>query len=196
MIFSGLIKDAKDMIKLPVEIEIIEAEFGELNKHINIKEITKYDLIVTSGAHLEYIYNSLKELTYQIPIYPLEIMESDLVKSLVEAKKYNEKDIILMTYANKSYKVKEYLQILELNLTQLSFDNLKEATNMLKQYKNAGWKVVIGTSVVCEIAKDLEMYSTLIYSKEFLKKEFLKAFQIAATRKKMVKSTEVNKSLL
>ncbi|WP_010530069.1 sigma 54-interacting transcriptional regulator [Lentibacillus jeotgali] len=192
--FSSLVYDAKKMVNLPFNLDIIEVEFGELNNYIDTDSIMKYDLVITSGAHLEFIHNELKELTYHVSFYPLEIIEADLVQSLVKASNFGQ-NIILMTYANKTHELKEYVRILDVNLIQLGFKNLDDATNQLREYKSKGYYTVIGTSSVCQIARDLGMNEVLIYSTEYLKMEFIKAYQLASTKHKMISYAKIKKSI-
>ncbi|MFC2949193.1 sigma 54-interacting transcriptional regulator [Virgibacillus sediminis] len=191
--FASLVHDAKEMVNLPVELDILEVEFGELNNFIDTDTIMKYDLVITSGAHLELIYKEFEELTYHVSFYPLELIEADLVRSLVKASSISNK-VILMTYANKTHALEEYVQILRLDLVQLGFKDLNDAKDQLNNYKSMGYQTVIGTSSVCQMAKKLGMNDILIYSSEYLKLELIKAYQLASTKHKMISFGKVKNS--
>ncbi|MBP1947089.1 sigma 54-interacting transcriptional regulator [Virgibacillus litoralis] len=188
--FSHLFYEVMDIMKLPIKLKVEEVGFGEINKYIDSNKLLNYDLVITSGAHLEVIKRDFNELTYSIPIYPFQFSESDLVKSIAKAKKYSNK-IVLMYYGQNKYELKKYEKLLDVKLDDLSFEDLDDAEKSLREYKKMGFNVVIGTSSICELAEDIGLDNILIYSTELIKIELMKAYQLATTYNKVVKHSKL-----
>ena len=192
--FSHLYYEVIELLNLPLSLEILEVNFGELHKLDN-DLFSKYDLVITSGAHLEMINKDYYELTYLVPFYPLHFTEADLVKGLVQAKNFGEK-IMLMYFPEENYDLEMYEKILNIELKRLYFSDLIEAELLMMEYHNKGFSVVIGSSSVCEIADKKSINNVLIYSKDSLKLEIIKAYQFANTKNKMVNYSKVKDAIL
>ena len=171
--FSHLYKEVIDLLNLPLDLDIIEVNFGELHK-LGDDLFSKYDLVITSGAHLEMINKQFYELTYLVPFYPIHFTESDLIKSMVQAKKYGNK-ILLMYLSEVDYELDKYAKILDIELKEVHYQNLEEAKQLMLENYRKGFSVVIGTSSICELATENGIKNVLVYSKDSLKLEIIKA---------------------
>ena len=183
-----------DLLNLPLDLEILEVDFGELHKLDN-GIFPKYDLVITSGAHLEMINKDYYELTYLVPFYPLRFTEADVIKSMVQSKKFGRK-IMLMYLPEEDYDFKIYENILDIEMKRVIFSTLEEAEKLMMEYYHKGFNVVIGTSSICEIASKKGIDHVLVYSKDSLKLEIIKAYQFAATRNKMLNYSKVKDAVL
>jgi propionate catabolism operon transcriptional regulator len=172
------------MLNLPLHLEVVEVGFGELNK-IDTKMFSQFDLVITSGAHLEMLNKEYHELTYLVPFYPLHFTESDLVKGLVEAREFG-KNIMLMYFPDETYDLAEFEKVLNINVKRLMFSSIKEAEELMLEHYKKGYNAVVGTSSICEVAKKNGISSVLVYSKDSLKLEIIKAYQFASMKNKMV----------
>ncbi|NHM32471.1 sigma 54-interacting transcriptional regulator [Neobacillus terrae] len=193
-IFSHLYYEVMELLNLPLSLEVLEVNFGELHK-IDHEMFSEFDLVITSGAHLEMINKDYYELTYLVPFYPLQFTEADLVKGLAQAKKYGRK-ILLMYFPEEDYQLEQYEDLLDIELKRFTFSNLNEAEQLMDDYYKKGFTVVIGTSSVCEIADSKGIKNVLIYSKDFLKLEIIKAYQLATTKSKMVNYGKIKDIIL
>jgi transcriptional regulator, propionate catabolism operon regulatory protein len=192
--FAHLYYEVIEMLNLPLQLEVIEVGFGELN-NIDTKMFTQFDLVITSGAHLEMLNKEYHELTYLVPFYPLHFTEADLVKGLVEAKKFGE-NIMLMYFPDETHDLTEFEEVLHINVKRLMFSTIKEAEELMMEHYKKGYKAVVGTSSICEIAKKNGIDSVLIYSKDSLKLEIIKAYQFASTKNKMVSYAKEKDAIL
>lgn len=183
-----------EMVNLPLKLELMEVGFGELDS-IDLGILSQYDLVITSGAHLEKINKDYHELTYLTPFYPLHYTESDFVKGLIEAKQFGDK-VMLMHYTNDEYNLEYYENLLQLKVKRLYFSDLSEAEELMVAYHKEGYQVVLGTSSVCEIAERKGINNIFLYSKESLKLEIIKAYQLATTKNKMVNYAKINEKLM
>ncbi|MEC1525429.1 sigma 54-interacting transcriptional regulator [Neobacillus niacini] len=192
--FSHLYYEVIELLNLPLSLEVLEVNFGELHK-IDHEMFSQFDLVITSGAHLEMINKDYYELTYLVPFYPLHFTEADLVKGLAQAKKFGRK-ILLMYFPEEDYQLEQYEDLLDIELKRVSFSNLKEAEQIMNDSYQKGFNVVIGTSSVCEIADKKGIKNVLIYSIDSLKLEIIKAYQLAATKSKMVNYGKIKDVIL
>lgn len=192
--FSHLVYEVMETLKLPIELKLLEVGFGEVSKHLDLEMISNYDMVITSGAHFEMIKRDFNELLYIAPFFPLHFTESDLVKALVQAKKFSDK-IILMYFSDEEYDLEKYKDILNIELIRLTFTDLAEAQKLIELYKNKGYHAVIGTSSICELARSLGCYDILVYTSDSLKLELIKACQLATTRNKMMKYAKLKDAI-
>ena len=192
--FSHLYYEVLELIHLPLSLDILEIRFGEIEK-IDYNMLAKYDLLITSGAHLEMINENYSELSSILPIYPLHFTEADLVRGLVKAKQYGNK-VMVMYFPRTEFELHKYSEILGIEMEILNFSSLKEAEELMIQHKKKGFNVIVGTSSVCEIAEKSGIHNVFIYSKDSLKTEIIKAYQFASMKNKMTKYAMVKEAIL
>lgn len=192
--FVHLFHEVVELLNLPLILDVLEVNFGELHK-IDNELFPKYDLVITSGAHMEMINNDYYELTYLVPFYPLQFTESDLVKCIVQAKEYGNK-MMLMYFPEENYNLEQYEKLLNIEMIRLPYSNLEEAERLMMEYYHKGFNVVIGSSSVCEVANKRGINNVFIYSKDSLKLEIIKAYQFANTKNKMVNFAKVKDAIL
>lgn len=182
--FTKLLQEVIDTIHLPVEITIHEVGFGAIHQLIDLNEIYTFDIIITSGAHWEIIKRDFHELMYRVPIYPFQFTQADVVKSVVKAKAYSAK-IVLMYYGEEEYELDKYCEILGVDVVRPSFSSIREAEKLILEYKQKGYTAVIGTSSICELAQKHGCQPVLVYSFDSMRIEFMKAYQLAVSKNRM-----------
>lgn len=182
--FTKMLQEVMDTLHLPVEITIHEVGFGDIHQLINLDDIHSFDIVITSGAHWEIIKRDFPELMYRVPVYPFQFTEADVVKSVVKAKAYSDK-IMLLYYGDEEYDLDKYCQILGVDLIRPSFKNIQEAEQLIVRYKKLGYTVVIGTSSICELAQKHGCQPVLVYSFDAMRIEFMKAYQLAVSKNRM-----------
>jgi propionate catabolism operon transcriptional regulator len=192
--FSHLYYEVLSLIHLPLSIDILEIRFGEIDK-IDYNMLAKYDLMITSGAHLEMINENYTELSHILPIYPLHFTEADLVKGLVKAKQYGKK-VMVMYFPRTEFELEKYSEILDIDIEIFNFSSLDEAERLMIEHKQKGFNVIVGTSSVCEIAEKNGIHNVFIYSKDSLKTEIIKAYQFASMKNKMTNYAMVKEAML
>ncbi|MDQ0340839.1 propionate catabolism operon transcriptional regulator [Caldalkalibacillus uzonensis] len=192
--FTQLCYEVYKTVNLPIKLEVLEVGFAEFSKRIDLDYVTTFDLVITSGAHLEIFKREFSELLHLIPIYPLHFTEADVVKALVKAKAIGNK--VLLMYSNyETYPLEEYKRTLNLDVKHLIINSLEEAENLLERYQKKGYDTVIGTSSICKLAESLGINSILVYSNDALRLDLIKAYQFAATKKKMMKYVKFKEAI-
>lgn len=173
-----------ETLHLPVEITIHEVGFGDIHQLLNLDDLYSFDIIITSGAHWEIIKRDFHELMYRVPVYPFQFTQADVVKSVVKAKAYSDK-IMLLYYGDEEYDLDKYCHILGVDLIRPSFRNIREAEQLILHYKKLGYLAVIGTSSICELAQKHGCHPVLVYSSDAMRIEFMKAYQLAVSKNRM-----------
>lgn len=191
--FSHLYHKVLKIIKLPLTIDILEIDFGELEK-MDYGMLENYDLMITSGAHLTMIEEAHADLAQIIPIYPIQFSEADIVKGLVNASQYGDR-IMLMYFPRLEFKVEKYSKLLGIEIAILNFKNLQEAEKLIDQYSQNGFDALVGTSSVCEIAQKKGIPNIFIYSTDSLRMEIVKAYQFANLVQKTKELSTINEAL-
>ncbi|EZH64733.1 hypothetical protein DH09_19640 [Bacillaceae bacterium JMAK1] len=192
--FSHLFYEVSDLLNIPMKLVVLEVEFGKVWEYMTVDKMIDYDLVITSGAHLDFIVEEFEELTQLVPVYSLKFSEADLVTSLVKAKEYGNR-IATIFYRDHGYDLSSYQSLLDIELTDFRCANMDDAYEKVKQVKEQGIYSVVSTSSICEVAKQLEIPNTLVYSLDTLRAEIMKAFQFAISKKNLVVNKQLVKKL-
>lgn len=192
--FSHLFYEVSELLNIPMKLVVLEVEFGNVWEHITVDKMIDYDLVITSGAHLDFIVEEFEELTQLVPVYSLKFSEADLVRSLVKAKAYGDQ-IATIFYRDHGYDLYSYQLLLDIEITDYRCDNMDDAYKKVKKVKEQGIHSVVSTSSICDVAKQLEFPNTLVYSLDTLRAEIMKAFQFAISKKNAIMNTQLVKTL-
>ena len=114
-----MMREIVSELQLPIELETIEVDFGRVTEFIDIDYVSAYDLLITSGAHWEMIKEDFYQLMYTVPVFHLTFTESDIVKSLVRARRFGSR-IALMYYGQEEYDLSAYADLLNISVACLT----------------------------------------------------------------------------
>lgn len=167
-----------------IDIEVVNALLDDSLKIARqIEERKETDVFVcTKNAPLSQHVKS--------PIVEIEVTGYDLLLALKEAKKYS-RDICIVTHNQIPY-LNEILEILAVSVEQFNYNNHdpEEVEKLLAKLHEKGLSNVIGAGLVFDIAKQLGMNSTLIYSEDGVIRALATAASIALSKKEESEKAE------
>ncbi len=155
-------------IKLPpnITVEITNLLLQNLFNPLNLKkESYKFgpQCILVSGDRSALF---LKE-KLNIPVIPIKVTGFDLMQALLEARQYDS-EVVLANYFRKMTEIESCQDILKVKVHQFTYTTIEEAHELFNKLKKQKFKVVIGASLVCDLAQKYDMKGIFFYSQSAL----------------------------
>src|SRR5690606_27482455 len=133
---SRLIHSVTDDYRNLLEIKIINAVFNEGVKAAQeLLDKGEIDIVMSAGANGEYLRDAL-----DVPVVLVEVSGYDLLAALQRARRLDNR-IAIMTYRKVSQELEDLKDLLNLELTQLSYDTPDDARVKFQQLKDGGYRV-------------------------------------------------------
>lgn len=176
---SRLIHSVTDDYRNLLEIKIINAVFNEGVKAAQeLLDKGEIDIVMSAGANGEYLRDAL-----DVPVVLVEVSGYDLLAALQRARRLDNR-IAIVTYRKVSQELEDLKDLLNLELTQLSYDTPDDARVKFQQLKDGGYRVVVGASLVTELAEQAGMTPVFLYSRHSIRRTFEDVLQIAEVKRK------------
>ncbi len=141
------------------EVQLIDLPISKVLPYACRAEIRgEADAIICTGATGAYLRQQLS-----IPIVPLSITGADVIQALEEAFRYSRRVAVLST-RNNAPDLAALQRLCNLKLTQGSYSTRDEAERLVDKFRDDGIEVVIGTSMVCEMARERGLNGVLAIS--------------------------------
>lgn len=159
----------------------------------NPNYITVDDVLICGQT----IYQVFKRLNVRGQMVPVRVQINDFIEALSQAKQYgNEINIINF---NKKFLVDEieHLEkVFDFKIHQYVYNTLDQARNLIRQLKNEGQSIVIGSGLITSIAKNNGMHGILWYGKESIRQAVDVAFNILQARFEELKNFKQEQFIL
>lgn len=153
---SGLTRESiQDINDDRLDIRVIDTSMVDLAGNISRLLEEDIDVFVAGGAYAEIIKATAKR-----PVVTIEWSSTDLIKSILKAKKYGRKIAIASYEPLDLLESLDYEQILDVDLSNLVFDSVYDLSQKLQQKK---FDALVGGSVSNQLATEHEIPSVLIY---------------------------------
>lgn len=160
----------KDDLK---KLLIINSSFDETREiALKLWNEGKVDVFVSGSSNLEIIKEKIPA-----PIVSIQISGFDILDNLIKAKDFGD-TVAIITYKRPIANFGLYSSILNINVIEKCFNNYNELLEILHELKNTGVKTVIGSSLVCDAAAEINLNSIFIYSANAIKSAIAQAIQI------------------
>ena len=182
---TSLIEKNKNRFSNSADIKIINKLIEDAIKVAHkMEKNSEADVFVCSG---NFSFLSCPLLS---PVVEIKVTGYDLLLALKEAKKYSNKVSIVTHNNNKIQHLHEIHDILTISVEQLSYNNPFEAEKIINKLFKEGVDNIIGPGLVLEIARNLGMHATLIYSEDGVNRALATAISIAQSKKKESEKAE------
>ncbi|MBZ0333014.1 sigma 54-interacting transcriptional regulator [Marinobacter sp. AL4B] len=173
------------------EIIIIDSIFNDAL--ISARQLVEHDAVdvfVSAGANAFYLKDTLP-----IPVVALEVLQSDLVNSVLKARQVSRK-MLLLTHEHQAAWT-EFLDYVEgVEIVHRTYQTADEAKDIFNGIDKGRFGVVIGTSFVCDLAEQWGIPYVLVYSREACRQMVRKAIAVAGECKREAEQCAFGKFLL
>lgn len=146
------------------QIETIDASFEQVlslaNERISAANV---DVFLSAGSNASILRDGI-----QTPVVSIDVSGYDLMKALIKAKEISP-NVGVITYGDAIPSLDDLKSLLLLNLTQYHYKTPREAQACIQKLKDKGVEVVLGSSIIVELAQKAAMKAILTYSLESIR---------------------------
>jgi propionate catabolism operon transcriptional regulator len=171
---SRLIKLVADDYASRAEIEVIDETFDSALAAAQVRErLGLVDAFVSAGANAALLRN-----TVRTPVATVKITGFDLMLALMEAARLSEK-VGVVTYRETIAELDTVRALLKLDIAQMAYRTPEEARNCFLTLTKKGYPVIVGSSIVVDLAEQMGLRGILSYSTAGVHQAFEDAIALA-----------------
>ena len=136
-------------------------------------EAGEADLFIAAGANGAYLRERLAA-----PVVQLQVSGFDILHALQEAREVSER-IALFGYQAVRAELEEVKALLSVEVEQAYYTSPADAEARVRELAGRGFRVVVGSSMVCRLAREAGMAAVFLYSPHSLRRALDDALEIA-----------------
>lgn len=178
--YSGLttfLKEIKEYYQDRVNIIVVDAVLEDaLEKALEIEKEGLASVFVSAGGNARLLSKELKS-----PFVEIRITGFDVLLALNKARQYSKK-IALISYKHKIPYLDQVVDMLNIDLKQVTYGKLEEMDSILKNLESQSYRTVVGASLVTEKAQERGLNGVFIYSLDGVTRAMDAAANIALSK--------------
>lgn len=156
------------------EIQLVDVLLNKALEQARAAENAKSaDVIVTAGANAAFLRSSL-----QIPVVEIKASGYDLMLALMKARTISER-VGVVTYKETLPELDAIKTLLSIEIEQRTYRTIEDGHNCFHSLAAEGIKVIVGSSLVVELAIENNLQGILTYSPSSIKQAFDYAIDLA-----------------
>ncbi len=138
-----------------------------------IEQSRAHDVIISAGANAALLRTALT-----LPVVAIEVSGYDLLKALKRARQYSDR-IGVGIYREKIPELEEAKELLQVEVSQQPYETIDDIRSSFQRLKEGGYEVIVGSSLVVELAEQSGLHGILVYSMDSVRRAIESAVQIA-----------------
>ena len=141
------------------DIQVIDRPFVEALEFAQELERTQQvDVFICTGATGAYLRKHLA-----VPVVLMPVSDYDVLQALERARKVSDK-VAILSYRNTNLKLDAVRSLFTVTIRQEMYTSLAEAEQHVSELAAQGYKVIVGSSMVTELAEQAGLTGVLITS--------------------------------
>lgn len=174
---SRLIHSQATEYRDALDVRIVNAVFDDAVRQTQeLLDKGEIDLVISAGANGEFVRDSV-----DVPVVLVEVSAYDIMNALRRARELAPR-VALMTYGAISAEFEAVKELLNIEVAQVSYRTVEDAKEKFEQLKRDGFRVVIGASLVTELAEEAGMTPVFLYSPASIRRAFDSILDISRVR--------------
>jgi propionate catabolism operon transcriptional regulator len=158
------------------KIEVIDEVFEQAHLAARQREHDRLvDVFISAGANA-----SLLKATLSTPVAAIKVSGYDVLVALLKARQFSER-VGLVTYRDTVRELDSVKTLLNLQIDQLSYQTADEAQECFTSLAAAGHTVIVGSSIVVDLAEQQGIHGILTYSATAVRLALDDALDLART---------------
>ena len=171
---SRLIPEVIDEFESRATIEVVDVVFDEaLEKARQLERDDGADVIVSAGANATCLRS-----TIHLPVATIDVGGFDVLQALWKAGSISSR-VAVVTYRAPIPELDAIKGLLKLDVTQRTYSTIADATYLVRTLASEGYRVVVGSSLIKELAEQNAMHGVLIYSATAVRRAIEGAIEMA-----------------
>lgn len=131
------------------------------------------DVIITAGANTVLLRSALS-----LPVVTIKVTGFDFLQALQRARKISDR-IGVGVFREKFDVLEKVKDLLQVHISQQPYETREDAQESFRRLREDGYQVIVGSSLVVELAERSGLTGILIYSLESVRQAFEDAIQIS-----------------
>lgn len=133
------------------------------------------DVVISAGANAALLTPALR-----LPVVTIKVGGYDVLRALMRAREFGNQ-IGLGIYRERIPELDELKALLKVDVVQQTYESIEGAGVAFRRLRDNGIRVVVGSSLVVELAEKSGMTGILVYSLDSVREAFDQALRIAGT---------------
>jgi len=156
------------------EIEVLDGTFGDALAIARDRlERGLVDAFVSAGSNASILRAGL-----QAPVATIQLTGFDLLQALIKARRISSRVGVVM-YGQTIPELDEVKDLLNIEVVQHAYRTPDDARQRFEQLRREGFEVIVGSSLVVELAEQAGLHGLLAYSLGSVRKGFEDALELA-----------------
>lgn len=160
------------------EINIIDNTLDEgvetAKESIRSREV---DVFISAGSYGVYLRDK-----FPLPVMLVNVTPYDIFSSLLKARLLSDKIGVITYHTNISeQELDDIRKLLQLNFEYKSYINSEDAKDQLRKLIADGFKVIVGSTLVCDLAEKAGLAEICVYSPNSIRQAIDNAIQFSRT---------------
>lgn len=136
----------------------------------------KVDVFLSAGANSAYLKD-----TIGVPVVRVPVTGVDLMRAMLKARQTSD-HIAVVTYGERNSELDEIQDLINIDIAQRSYRTADEAKAAFRELAHQGFRVIIGSSLIVELAEREGLIGILVYSRNSVRQTIENAIEIARIR--------------
>lgn len=156
------------------EIEVVDGTFGDALAIARDRlERGLVDAFVSAGSNASILRAGL-----QAPVATIQLGGFDLMQALIKARRISKRVGVVM-YGTTIPELDEVKDLLNIEVSQYAYQTPDDAQQRFELLRREGFDVIVGSSLVVELAEKAGLHALLAYSLSSVRKGFEDALELA-----------------
>ena len=157
--FGQLMNAVADEFRERADIRVIEHLMGGDEPSGTVLGQEGADVVISAGANAAWL-----AATLSVPVVSLEITDADVVEAIARASEISRR-ILLLTYGGARSILEPLRKLSGLEVEQKNYMTVDEAREEFLLARRSGFEVVVGSSLVCELAEREGVPAIMLYTR-------------------------------
>lgn len=156
------------------EIEVVDGTFGDALATARDRiDRGLVDAFVSAGSNASILRTGL-----QAPVATIQLGGFDLMQALIKARRVSKRVGVVM-YGQTIPELDEVKDLLNIEVSQYAYQTPDDARQRFELLRREGFDVIVGSSLVVELAEQAGLHALLAYSLTSIRKGFEDAIELA-----------------
>lgn len=156
------------------DIQVLEVVLDEaLRVGRELDQSRTHDVIISAGANASLLQSALI-----MPVVSIKVSGYDLLKALLKARQTSDR-VGLGIYKELLPELEATKELLQVHVSQQPYETVNDIMDCFIRLKEAGYRVIVGSSLVVELAEKNGIVGIMAYSLESIRLSLESAIQIA-----------------
>ncbi len=160
------------------DIVVVDQVFDEaLTVAKDLERNKAADVIISAGANATILRSALT-----LPVVPIKVTGYDVLLALMKARMVSER-VGIVTYRDPIPELEATKSLLKLEVSQRTYQTLEDARDCFRSFAAEGYQVIVGSSVVVDLAEQNGIVGILAYSQTSIRQAIDDGIEIARIAK-------------